>query len=173
MPSPDDDEGHKFWKKVLFLHLGQTGALISWNTTASSPYPDMEGMVPGVSLPPGYRTLSTAEAASVMSRYDALLNRPEVRFQHRYEAGDLLLVDNLAVAHRADAAAADARGALRLLHRSTVRGVRNLHAEGLPSFLYIFGDNPDCEGSEGLWQSAESRKDGGSMNPWDGKSMNL
>ena len=38
------------------------------------------------------------------------------------EAGDLLLVDNLAVAHRADDEAAAAAGALRVLHRSTVRG---------------------------------------------------
>ena len=32
------------------------------------------------------RLRNASEAAAVMSRYDALLNRPEVQFQHRYEA---------------------------------------------------------------------------------------
>jgi hypothetical protein len=37
-------------------------------------------------LPAASQFQNVSEAAAVMSRYDALLNRPEVHFQHRYEA---------------------------------------------------------------------------------------
>ncbi|CAK9018658.1 Hypothetical protein SCF082_LOCUS14178 [Durusdinium trenchii] len=145
-------------QKVLFLHLGQTGALISWNHTgeaAPSGVPPswqlaQDAMVPELQMPLGYRTLTPHEATEVLQRYEALLERPELQITHRYQVGDLLLLDNLMVAHRA--VHRENFDGLRLLHRTTLRGTRNLDAEGLPPFLYIFGPNPF---DSGLWQSAD------------------
>ena len=71
--------------------------------------------------------------------------------------GDVLLLDNLAVAHRATPEAHDPAGALRVLHRTTLAGHVPLdpppHA-GLPPFLYVWGDNPFLDG--GVWHGADN-----------------
>ena len=72
---------------------------------------------------------------------------------YEYEDNDCVFIDNLAVAHRAAPNAhlsADEQG-LRILHRSTVRGVQNLMPDfGLPKQLNIFGPSPL---GDGVWQA--------------------
>jgi taurine dioxygenase len=81
-----------------------------------------------------------------------------------YEPHDLLLLDNLAVAHRAAPGAHDAapEAGLRVLHRTTVRGVTPVDpppASGLPTFAYIWGPSQLSSGvlgeAPGVWQGSD------------------
>ena len=70
--------------------------------------------------------------------------------------GDLILVDNLAAAHRATPEAHDRSGELRILHRTTVQGswAADPPPESrLPPFAYIWGQEPLA--GRGLWQPAD------------------
>lgn len=67
--------------------------------------------------------------------------------------GDLILVDNLAAAHRATPEAHERTGELRILHRTTVQSswAADPPLESrLPPFAYIWGRQP-----HGLWQPAD------------------
>ena len=84
-----------------------------------------------------------------MTEYNALLDKHSMLYKYRTdsggEAGDVLLIDNLAVAHRAEPSAHDPSADLRILHRTTVAGRAPLDpppSAGLPPFLYIWGQNP-------------------------------
>ena len=71
---------------------------------------------------------------------------------YEYQENDCIFIDNLAVAHRAAPEAhipADQQG-LRVMHRSTVRGVQDLAPGfGLPLQLDIVNPGPF---GEGVWQ---------------------
>lgn len=152
-------------KLVLFLHLGQTGAIIRWPNSVSltesqkKEWLHLDGMNPSAGpslLDRGYRVLGAEELIAFFHAYDELLSRPERRATYRYMPGDLVLLDNLAVAHRATRSAHDSNNGVRILHRTTVRGVKKLDPpidSGLPPFLYIFGENPLCDG--GVWQASD------------------
>jgi len=151
-------------KPVLFLHLGQTGAVVRWPALSASSgdgsrLEHLEGMDPDVGHTlrgRGYHVLNASELTELFHIYDGLLSRPEHRAAYRYAPGDLVILDNLAVAHRAAESAHSVEHGLRILHRTTVHGVSQLDVpmeSGLPPFLYIFGENPLCDG--GVWQSAD------------------
>jgi taurine dioxygenase len=63
-----------------------------------------------------------------MTRYNDLLSERAICHSHQYREGDILLVDNLTVAHRAspEAHLPVASQGLRILHRTTVQGSRHL-----------------------------------------------
>ena len=114
--------------------------------------PGLESLLQGK----GYHVLNQSEMINLLHRYDELLSFPGHRSSHRYRVGDLVVIDNLAAAHRAAPSAHDARNGLRILHRTTVKGTKRLDApleSGLPPFLYIFGENPFCDG--GVWQASD------------------
>lgn len=72
---------------------------------------------------------------------------------------DLLLVDNLATAHRATPSAhkAPTEVGIRILHRTTVHGTQAIDppvAAGAPPFAYIWGQNPLRE-HQGVWKAAD------------------
>ncbi len=178
---------------VLFLHLAQTGAFLRWPRGPASEceatgeraarYATLEAMDPSVAPPvgAGHRTLSAAEARALLRTVHALLDRHALSFT--YEPHDLLIIDNLAVAHRAAPDAlkpgavgaggggaagggGDAGGALdpagedepglRIMHRTTVKGTHALdppRPSGLPPFVYVWGDNPLDDG--GVWQGSD------------------
>lgn len=122
----------------VWLHLGMTGAVIE-----KAPEGD------------GFRLLNAAELTQLCRDYNALLNAGlEDGYAISYEYGerDCVFVDNLAVAHRASPEAhlpAEQQG-LRILHRSTVRGMRNFAPGfGLPLQVDIYGPNPL---GAGVWQ---------------------
>jgi taurine dioxygenase len=126
-------------RKCVWLHLGMTGAVIE-------------------QLPEnrGFRLLGADELRDLCTQYNALLDAGlergyAIRFE--YEENDCVFIDNLAVAHRAAPeahASVDEQG-LRIMHRSTVRGVHDLApSDDLPQFLDIHGANPF--GSDGVWQ---------------------
>lgn len=123
----------------IWLHLGMTGAVIE-------KLPDEEG----------FRLLEADELRDLCHQYNDILNaglEDGYTILYDYQENDCVFIDNLAVAHRAAPEAhlpVEEQG-LRIMHRSTVRGVQNLAPDfGLPLKVNIYGANPF---GRGVWQS--------------------
>ena len=69
---------------------------------------------------------------SVLDEITARLEDPARMYVHRWEVGDLAIIDNLAVAHYAPPETQDAAGSagLRILHRTTVAGTSSPRKAG-------------------------------------------
>lgn len=122
----------------IWLHLGMTGAVIE--------------KLPGRD---GFRLLHADELKQLCQDYNEILNAGLTNgyaVAYEYSENDCVFIDNLAVAHRAAPEAhmpAEKQG-LRIMHRSTVKGVRDLEPRfGLPQYVKI--DDPNPVG-EGVWQ---------------------
>lgn len=125
-------------KKHIWLHLGMTGAIIE-------KLPDRDG----------FRLLDEEELQKLCIEYNDLLNAGfdnGYAIAYEYQKNDCIFIDNLAVAHRASPEAhlpAKDQG-LRIMHRSTTRGVEDLAPSfGLPIYLDIYGPSPF---GKGVWQ---------------------
>ncbi len=126
-------------RKSIWLHLGMTGAVIEKRRRGE-----------------GFRLLNDDELKHLCHEYNDVLNaglENGYAIAYEYQEHDCIFIDNLAVAHRASAEAhlpADEQG-LRIMHRSTVRGVDDLAPHfGLPLRLHIRGPSPL---GEGVWQA--------------------
>jgi taurine dioxygenase len=125
-------------RKSIWLHLGMTGAVIE-------KLPDKEE----------FRLLQEDELKKLCHQYNEILNKgfdDAYAIAYEYQENDCVFIDNLAVAHRASPAAhkpADEQG-LRIMHRSTVKGMQNLVPDfDLPLVLDINGSSPY---GSGVWQ---------------------
>lgn len=114
-------------KKSVWLHLGMTGAVLEKR--------------PGVGAVTNhltdFRLLDGAEMSALFHRYNNLMNDPAFSSDHHYQEGDIVIIDNLAVAHRAtvEAHSCPTKQGLRILHRTTVKGMINFDASsdfGMP-----------------------------------------
>ncbi len=124
-------------RKCIWLHLGMTGAVIE-------KLPDTDD----------FRLLEAQELTDLCHQYNDILNaglENGYAINFEYQQNDCVFIDNLAVAHRAAPEAhlpADQQG-LRIMHRSTVRGVQDLKPDfGLPPVVNIGGPNPL---GQGVW----------------------
>ncbi|PWJ21396.1 TauD/TfdA dioxygenase family protein [Jannaschia seohaensis] len=126
-------------QRCIWLHLGMTGAVIE-------KLPDRDA----------FRLLHADELAQLCREYNDILdagltNGYAMAFE--YAENDCVFIDNLAVAHRAapEAHMPVERQGLRIMHRSTVKGVKDL-APGfdLPQHVGIDGPNPI---GEGVWHA--------------------
>ncbi len=78
------------------------------------------GMVIGLTRPGKPPVGITPEASrKILSEIEAILDREDVSFRHRWRDGDLVIADNRRVAHKAFPAPAHTT---RLLHRTTTKG---------------------------------------------------
>ncbi|MBD3896460.1 TauD/TfdA family dioxygenase [Halomonas sp. ML-15] len=125
-------------RKCIWLHLGMTGAVIE-------KLPDDDA----------FRLLNSEELQQFCREYNDILNaglENGYTTAYEYQENDCVFIDNLAVAHRAAPEAhlpVEEQG-LRIMHRSTVRGVQDLAPGfGLPQHVDIQGPNPS---GEGVWQ---------------------
>lgn len=125
-------------RKSLWLHLGMTGAVIE-------KLPDEDG----------FRLLNAEEMKHLFNEYNDILNagfKNGYAIAYEYQEHDCIFIDNLAVAHRASPEAhkpASEQG-LRIMHRSTVRGIEDFTSQyGLPLYLDINGPSPF---GQGVWQ---------------------
>lgn len=124
-------------RKSVWLHLGMTGAVIE-------KLPEQEG----------FRLLHADELKRLCQQYNDILNRGlenGYAIAYEYQENDCVFIDNLAVAHRALPEAhmpAEQQG-LRIMHRSTVRGVQDFTPHfGLPMVFDINGPSPF---GDGVW----------------------
>jgi taurine dioxygenase len=148
-------------RRVLFLHLAMTGAIIRWPTShkieINSTFEKLEAMEP--SIGPDARIHQALEQEEVQELFREINQQlSQHSTTYTYNAGvdgrDILLLDNLAVAHRATPEAHDEQREVRVVHRTTLKGSAKLDppaASGLPPFVYIWGQNP----LGGLWQSSD------------------
>ncbi|MCA1780190.1 MAG: TauD/TfdA family dioxygenase [Xanthomonadaceae bacterium] len=126
-------------RKSLWLHLGMTGAVI-------------EKLRDG----DGFRLLNAEELTRLCHEYNNTLDAGldnGYAIAYEYQKNDCIFIDNLAVAHRAspDAHLPPEQQGLRILHRSTVRGVDEFRPEhGLPLHVDIHAPSPF---GDGVWQA--------------------
>lgn len=125
-------------RKCIWLHLGMTGAVIE-------KLPDEDA----------FRLLNADEMKRLCHEYNDILNAgldDGYATAYEYQENDCVFIDNLAVAHRAAPEAhlpVEEQG-LRIMHRSTVRGMQDLAPGfGLPQHVDIQGPNPL---GEGVWK---------------------
>lgn len=136
---PAVHEHHISGRKSLWLHLGMTGAVIER-------LPDESG----------YRLLDAEELKRLCHEYKDILDAgldDGYAIAYEYRDNDCIFIDNYAVSHRAspEAHLPPEEQGLRIMHRSTVRGVSDFEPGlGLPQFLDIRGPSPL---GDGVWQA--------------------
>jgi len=125
-------------RQSIWLHLGMTGAVIE-------KLPEQEG----------FRLLEAHELKTLCHQYNAILNQGLEKgyaMTFEYQENDCVFIDNLAVAHRASKTAhmPKEKQGLRILHRSTVRGMQSFAPHfDLPQFFDLNRPNPF---GSGVWK---------------------
>lgn len=141
-------------RKSVWLHLGMTGAVIER-------LPDDELTLDQLKMLPAdaekFHLLDARAMKALFNDYNELLNNSfegGYGTRYQYDTGDLLFVDNWAVAHRAAPEAhlpAEQQG-LRIMDRVTVKARQNLAPHfGLPQYINITGPHPFNQ--DGVWQA--------------------
>lgn len=141
-------------RKSVWLHLGMTGAVIER-------LPDDQLTLDQLRMLPAdadkFRLLDERAMKELFNDYNELLNNSfegGYGTRYQYDTGDLLFVDNWAVAHRAAPEAhlpAEQQG-LRIMDRVTVKARQNLAPHfGLPQYINITGPHPFNK--DGVWQA--------------------
>merc|ERR1719277_806559 len=118
-------------RRSVFLHLGMTGAMLRCDGR------------PGAKAWEGIDALDEAEIKAVFEVHHRNLDR--IAYKHRWRAGDVLVIDNLAVAHKEMASAFQLHNGLRILHRTTIAGDWPLVAPPelrIPPLLDTAGPSP-------------------------------
>ena len=125
-------------RSSIWLHLGMTG-----------------GVIEKLADEEGFRILDADELKKLCQQYNDILTRgleDGYAIAYEYQENDCVFIDNLAVAHRASAEAhmpAEEQG-LRIMHRSTVRGMQDFAPQfDLPLTVDIYGSSPF---GAGVWQ---------------------
>ncbi len=139
-------------KKSVWLHLGMTGAVIER-------LPENGVSIDELQKTPAakeqLRLLNEEEMRELFNDYNDLLNASFDKgfgIPYEYETGDLLYIDNWAVAHRAspEAHLPPEQQGLRIMDRVTIKSPRNLAPHfGLPQHLPIHTLNPLND--DGVW----------------------
>lgn len=139
-------------RKSVWLHLGMTGAVIERLPEDGVP---IETLQKEPASDDQLRLLNETELKTLLNDYNDLLDASFEKgygIQYAYDTGDLLYIDNWAVAHRASPEAhrpADQQG-LRIMDRVTVKSDRNLAPHfGLPQYINLMGEHP--LNRDGVW----------------------
>jgi taurine dioxygenase len=141
-------------RKSVWLHLGMTGAVIERLPEHGV---SAEQLQQQRATSAQLRLLNKEQMLELFNDYNDLLNASfEQGFGIRYEygTGDLLFIDNWAVAHRAspEAHRPAAQQGLRIMDRVTIKSPRDFAPHfGLPQYVNIFGTPPLNQ--DGVWQS--------------------
>lgn len=78
----------------MYLHLGMTGAVLD----CAAVMPGANAKAPMVTS--AKRLLTSGEMQELFHRYNEVLNDGQIHWKHPYQEGDLVMIDNLAVAHK-------------------------------------------------------------------------
>ena len=132
----------------LFLHLAMTGAVLH-----------VPPSVGRGAAEPTWTALDEDEVTSLFTRVNRLLHDPTVAYGHTYRPGDLVIIDNWAVAHKAFPGSFDPSRGVRVVHRTTVKSARQLLPPAemqVPSQLPLRGHppahiKPSAIGKQPVW----------------------
>lgn len=102
-------------RSSLYLHTGMTGSIIE---RVGDP---QEGEPLA-----GIKAWNHEEMDELFRNITKLLDRKDIRYNHKWEEGDVIVIDNLAVAHKAMPGAHTQKAGLRILHRTTGKGLQPL-----------------------------------------------
>ena len=122
-------------RRSVWLHLGMTGAVV-----------ELKPGVEKASGPEDIRLLDEDEMLQLFNRYNEVLAAAEYSRSHEYEDGDMVVIDNLAISHRASPNAHKSihEQGLRILHRTTVAGMVNFDADDRFRIPTQVCDSPKC-----------------------------
>jgi len=141
-------------RKSVWLHLGMTGAVIERLPEDGVPIEELQRQPADVAR---MRLLNADELKQLFNDYNDLLNASFDKgygIRYHYDTGDLLYVDNWALAHRAAPEAhmsAEQQG-LRIMDRVTVKAKQNLAPHfGLPQHINLAGPHPFNH--DGIWHA--------------------
>ncbi|WP_030069315.1 TauD/TfdA dioxygenase family protein [Halomonas alkaliantarctica] len=141
-------------RKSVWLHLGMTGAVIERLPEDGVPINELQRQAANVEQ---MRLLNEEELKQLFNDYNDLLNASFEKgygIRYHYDTGDLLYIDNWALAHRAAPEAhmsAEEQG-LRIMDRVTVKAKQNLAPHfGLPQHINLGGPHPF--NNDGVWKA--------------------
>lgn len=141
-------------RKSVWLHLGMTGAVLE-----RLPEPDLSIDVLKQESAPAdkFRLLNDDEMKQLFNDYNDLMNasfEEGYGIRYQYDTGDLLYIDNWALAHRAapEAHMPASQQGLRIMDRVTIKAKQNLAPHfGLPQYINLSGPHPFNK--DGVWQA--------------------
>jgi taurine dioxygenase len=140
-------------RKSVWLHLGMTGGVIERLPEDGKSVDELKDEPASTEQ---LRLLNEDEMKQLFNDYNDLLNASFEKgfgIRYQYDTGDLLYIDNWALAHRAAPEAhlpAEQQG-LRIMDRVTVKSKRNLAPHfGLPQYIQI--SRPHPLNKDGVWQ---------------------
>jgi len=100
-------------REQLYLHTGMTGSIIE----------RVEQPGPGGGALDGIGAWNSSQMNELFTDFTDFLDRGDISRTHDWREGDLIVIDNLAVAHKATPGAHKASSGLRILHRTTCKAV--------------------------------------------------
>ena len=130
-------------RQSIWLHLGMTGAVIECNTSI------------GEQQNNNYRLLKPTEMRKLFHQYNDLLDaglEEGYSIKYEYSPGDFVVIDNLAIGHKAapEAHVDSEEQGLRIVHRTTMQATQAFAGGfGLPQVLDVYAPNPFNK--DGVW----------------------
>ncbi len=141
-------------RKSVWLHLGMTGAVLERLPEEGVSIDELQ-QTPATT--DDLRLLNEAEMIELFNDYNDLMNASldnGYGIKYQYDNGDLIIIDNWALAHRASPEAHRSSGeqGLRIMDRVTIRSPRNLAPHfDLPQYIDLSAPHPF--NSDGVWQA--------------------
>lgn len=141
-------------RQCVWLHLGMTGAVIERLPEEGMSTAELQQAPATVDQ---FRLLNAEEMKVLFNDYNDLLNASlnnNYGIRYHYDTGDLVFIDNWAVAHRAapEAHMPMEQQGLRIMDRVTVKSPRNLAPHfGLPQYINL--NSPHPFNRDGVWQA--------------------
>ncbi len=141
-------------RKSVWLHLGMTGGVIERLPEDGVPIDELQKEPANTDQ---LRLLNEEEMKQLFNDYNDLMNASFEKgygIRYHYDTGDLLYIDNWALAHRAAPEAhipAEQQG-LRIMDRVTIKSKQDMAPHfGLPQYININGPHPFNR--DGVWQA--------------------
>ena len=117
-------------RKSLYLHLGMTGAIIEKiiNKKKYKSTKFTNEIIP-FNLPKYKKNLNELKNIRCWRNKDMnkffinisnLFDNKDISYSHKWQEGDIIIIDNLAVVHKASKEAHELKSGLRILHRTTI-----------------------------------------------------
>ncbi|MBU2954264.1 TauD/TfdA dioxygenase family protein [Marinobacter sp. F3R08] len=143
-------------RKSVWLHLGMTGAVIERLPDEGLTIDQLKTLPAHIDC---FRLLDEVAMKNLFNDYNDLLDhsiKSGYGIHYEFDTGDLLFIDNWAVAHRASPNAHEpaTQQGLDFMDRVIIKAPRNLSPQfGLPQYINMASPHPFNR--DGVWQAGE------------------